>query len=212
MFCYAWNPNGLRFSSTKNFLYGNENFRRPRNDAFTPRGSNCSRGAKFEDYHELIALRANIADEVVISFAEQKEDDMHSSFGLQPHFSSGAAMLSKVIAKLARERQNLTRGVVRFANDLGVFAESAICTRRVLMDSYSQLVMIGIDPTRRCVEIDDFKLGTMPIYHLDLFRGTEQAIAQTKTPLHLIFRVGAWPTYSQFFLKCAVTAPPITIC
>lgn len=57
-----------------------------------------------------------------------------------------------------------------------------------------------------CLGFDGFRFGTMPIYHLDLNSGTERATGQMKEPLHLIFRIGTGTTYSQFFLKCAVTS------
>ena len=99
---------------------------------------------------ELAKLRAKLAAEAIAAFHACPLQKIDSSLAFDVPLATGAAYLSDVAARPARERQHLQPGVVRLVNDNNVLVVSRTgghTTRatplRVMMDSGAQPVMIG---------------------------------------------------------------------
>jgi hypothetical protein len=75
---------------------------------------------------------------------------------------------------------------------------------RVMMDSGAQPVMIG-KGLADSLALTPANLDPCPFTIVTSVGGTKRATGYTKTPLRLIFNVGAGPTYTHLSMKCVVT-------
>jgi hypothetical protein len=93
-----------------------------------------------------------------------------SFFILRKLFKSKGGMLFEIVA------MPILR-VVRFANNSGVFVVShtynyvILCCTQIIFYGQRGSTYYDWQPTCKCVGVDSFILGTMPIYNFDLVRG-----------------------------------------
>jgi hypothetical protein len=106
-----------------------------------------------EEVEDLANLRASLTDAAIIAFGKHTEIPPSTILVVDTLFSNyaaGAAYLTDIFARPARERHNLQPGVLRLINDKSLFVVSRTdipviraTPLRVMMDSGAQPVMIG---------------------------------------------------------------------
>lgn len=151
--------------------------------------------AASKDTHEFIELWANLTDEAIKAFAEQNFDKMHSSPILKAHFKSVAAMLSEVVARLAREWQILTPRVLLLWMIWGclLFFVLVVLLFVLHLDKFGWTQLLNLS----WFGIDGFRFGIMSVYHFDLVRGHKMGhwtlnhisfwIVQIQMPQNMIY-------------------------
>ena len=152
------------------------------------------------EVEDLANLRASLADAAVVAFGKHTDIPPSTILAVDTSFlnyAAGAAYLADISARPARERHNLQTGVVRLMNDKSIFVVSRTdlpairaTPLRVMMDSGAQPVMIGKGLAGN-LGLTPTNLDPCPFTIVTSVGGTERAIGYTKTPLCLVFNVGA---------------------
>lgn len=104
----------------------------------------------MEDPDDTAKRRARFAAEAIVSFDAHASDGPEPTTSCDSPVSAGAAYLSDVAARPARERRSIRPGVVRMVNDSGILVVSRaggntipVAPQCMMIDSGAQLVMIG---------------------------------------------------------------------
>lgn len=156
----------------------------------------------------MVSSQIQLVGEAITNFKERKEDHLATNSMFGAHL--GAAYLSQVAACSSHERQQVTLGGVRLANEGEIFVVvrangtyTSYSPKQILLDSGAQLVFIGKNLAQE-LRLQALDLIPCPYSILTSVGGKETVTGQTKYPLQLVFRVGDGPTYAHFSLKCVM--------
>jgi hypothetical protein len=165
----------------------------------------------MEDPEEAAKRRARLVEEAIASFNAHTLNGQEPTSSYHSPASAGAAYLSDVAARPARERRGIRPGVVRMVNDSGILMVNRaggnpirVAPQYVMMDSGAQPVIIGKKLAQE-LQLTADDLAPCPFTIVTSIGHVERATGYTREPLQLSFRVKLGDSPAPLLLRCAVT-------